>query len=73
MVLHSHRNSEGFSASTVKLRLKMAFDVNSHEMALRHAVANTFGMPELGDWKNVNQEEDRKTRQRAVNKLKQFF
>lgn len=51
----------------------MAFDVNSHEMALRHAVANTFGMPELGDWKNVNQEEDRKTRQRAVNKLKQFF
>ncbi|MFA5887329.1 MAG: HIT domain-containing protein [Candidatus Nanoarchaeia archaeon] len=53
--------------------LKMAFDVNSHEMALRMAVANTFGMPELADWKNVNQEEDRKTRQKAVDKLKVFF
>jgi diadenosine tetraphosphate (Ap4A) HIT family hydrolase len=53
--------------------LKMAFDVNSHEMALRIAVANTMGMPELADWKNINQEEDRKIRQKAVYKLKEFF
>lgn len=50
--------------------LKMAFDVDSFEMPLRVALANALGMPELADWKNVNQEEDRKTRQKAVEKLK---
>lgn len=50
--------------------IKMAFDVNSHEMALRIAVANALGMPELADWNSVNRQSDEKLMKSAYEKIK---
>ena len=53
--------------------LKMAFDVNSHEMALRIAVANALGMPELADWKSINRQADEKLMKKTIEKLKKIL
>lgn len=53
--------------------LKMAFDVNVCEMALRVALADSLGIPEAADWKNVNQDDDEKSIKRTIGNLKKLF
>lgn len=53
--------------------LKMVFDVNTHEMALRIAVANTIGVPEAADWQAVNRQSDEKAMKNTIENLKKLI